>query len=402
MADIFLSYSSKDKVRVKPLVQALEREGCTVWWDRKTPAGETFDQMIERELTASRCVVVVWSVDSVQSRWVREEAEDGRARNLLFPARIDQVTIPLGFRLIQAVDLVEWQGNVDSSEFQHLIQSIKDKIWMSSQNTTKSDVELIIRPTAKKKKSKTPMQEKCIPVPTPVTRTVRLADGKEIQFEMIDLPGGEFKMGGTENSDEKPVHSVKLLPFSIGKYQVTQAQWQAVMGRNPSHFRGEMRPVENVSWNDAHEFLKKIGSGYRLPTEAEWEYAARAGTTTEYSFGDDTSKLGEYAWFTENAEGETHPVGRKKPNLFGLYDIHGNVWEWVEDQYHENYLGAPTDGSAWLTGDKSTNRVLRGGSWNFNLTSSLRSAYRFNYRSSNRKNYVGVRILLETQTKKLS
>jgi formylglycine-generating enzyme len=396
MADIFLSYSSKDKDRVRPLVHALEREGWTVWWDRKIPASETFDQMIERELSASRCVVVVWSLDSVQSRWVREEAEDGRARNLLFPARIDQVTIPIGFRLIQGVDLVGWQGNPDNSDFQHLVQSIKDKIGAQKQKAIVSDPEPIVDSKVKTKESETPKPENRIIVPTPVTRTVRLAGGKEIQFEMVDLPGGEFQMGGTKNN-EKPVHLVKVSPFSIGKYQVTQAQWQAVMGSNPSYFKGETRPVEMVSWLDAQDFLKKIGNGYRLPTEAEWEYAARGGTTTEYSFGDDKSMLGDSAWFSGNAGGETHPVGQKKPNPFGLFDMHGNVWEWVEDHWHKNYDGAPTDGSAWLTGNDKAQRVLRGGSWYSNF---LRSANRFNHGPDFRDGNLGFRVVVGEQTQR--
>ncbi len=391
MADIFLSYSSKDKDRVKPLVHALEREGWTVWWDRKTPAGETFDQMIERELTVSRCVVVVWSLDSVQSRWVREEAEDGRARNLLFPARIDKVTIPLGFRLIQAVDLVGWQGDPTNPEFQHLVLSIKDKIGTPIQDPLTPD------PKPEEIRPEPPRAESPILTPTPGTRTVRLPDGKEIQFEMVDLPGGEFQMGGTKFSQERPVHTVRVSPFSIGKYQVTQAQWQAVMGGNPSHFKGETRPVENVSWNDAQQFLKKIGNGYRLPTEAEWEYAARGGTTTEYSFGDDESKLGEYAWFSRNAGGQTHPVGQKKPNPFGLHDMHGNVWEWVEDPWHENYKGAPTDGSVWLTEGNNARRVLRGGSW-FDYFNLLRSANRSIVNPDYRTYTYGFRVVVGAQT----
>jgi hypothetical protein len=127
MADIFLSYSSKDKERVRPLVLALEREGWSVWWDRRTLAGDSFLSTIQSELTNSKCVVVVWSSDSVQSRWVLEEAEEGRVKNCLVPVRIDLVTIPLGFRLIQAVDLVGWTGYSTNSEFQHLVGSIKNR-----------------------------------------------------------------------------------------------------------------------------------------------------------------------------------------------------------------------------------------------------------------------------------
>ena len=193
-------------------------------------------------------------------------------------------------------------------------------------------------------------------------------------MEFVYVPGGCFQMGSNDgDSDEKPVHEVCLQGFWMGKYEVTQAQWQAVMGRNPSSFKGADRPVETVSWNDAQAFLKKLNAAsvgalhvtplqFRLPSEAEWEYAARAGTQTAYSFGDDPNQLGKYAWYgyENNAGKQTHPVGQKQPNAFGLYDMHGNVWEWVADTWHVNYNGAPTDGSAWSGG---SNRVLRGGSW---------------------------------------
>ena len=228
------------------------------------------------------------------------------------------------------------------------------------------------------------------------TRTLTLANGVTLRLRMIDLPGGEFQMGGTEYDNEKPVHRVRIAPFSIGKYEVTQAEWSAVMNSNPSYFKGDKRPVENISWNDVQEFLQRLGNGYRLPTEAEWEYAARVGTTTEYSFGDDESKLGEYAWFSRNAGGQTHPVGQKKPNPFGLHDMHGNVWEWVEDPWHENYKGAPTDGSVWLTEGNNARRVLRGGSWDY--YSYLRSANRnLNYPDV-RNDYNGFRVVVGAQT----
>ena len=137
-------------------------------------------------------------------------------------------------------------------------------------------------------------------------------------------------------------------------------------------------PVEQVSWNDTQEFIQKLnaktGKTYRLPTEAEWEYAARAGSQTEFSFGDNESELGNYAWFYGNSSNQTHPVGEKQPNAFGLFDMHGNVWEWTQDCWNENYVSAPIDGSAWVQGDCSR-RVLRGGSW-YPLPQVLRSAYR--------------------------
>lgn len=181
---------------------------------------------------------------------------------------------------------------------------------------------------------------------------------------MVDLPGGEFLMGGS-GSFEKPIHKVQIAPFAIGKYQVTQAEWKAVMGGNPSRYKGDRCPVENVSWEDVQEFLMKIGNGYRLPTEAEWEYACRGGTTTEYSFGDDESQLGEYAWYDQNSGLTTQPVGEKKPNQFGLYDMHGNVCEWCQDHWHDNNKGAPNDGSARVDAGLAADRVIRGGSWHF-------------------------------------
>jgi len=192
-----------------------------------------------------------------------------------------------------------------------------------------------------------------------------------IQLEMIAIPAGSFMMGGTDNDDEKPPHQVKLNVFHIGKYPVTQEQYQAVMGNNPSHFKkGGKYPVEQVSWDDAQAFCQKLskmtGKTYRLPSEAQWEYACRAGTQTRYYFGDNENQLKEYAWYDANSNSQTQLVGQKKPNKWGLYDMLGNVWEWCEDDWHSNYNGAPTDGRAWIDNDnrsQSSYRIIRGGSW---------------------------------------
>ncbi len=222
-----------------------------------------------------------------------------------------------------------------------------------------------------------------------------------IGMEFVLIPAGKFKMG-TKLSREYvaqkygpgagwaehgyPQHEVTMSqPFYLQTTQVTQGQWQEVMEDNPSKSIdcGENFPVESVSWNDVQEFIRRLNwqechDKHRLPTEAEWEYACRAGTTTEYSFGDDVSKLNEYAWYSDNSEMKTHPVRQKKPNAWGLYDMHGNVLEWVEDDWHENYDGAPDDGRAWVDKPRDADRVLRGGSWYFGAR-SCRSAYR-NYR----------------------
>jgi formylglycine-generating enzyme required for sulfatase activity len=175
----------------------------------------------------------------------------------------------------------------------------------------------------------------------------------------------------------------------MGALTVTQGCWEALMGANPSRFTGDPRlPVEQVSWDDIcgpDGFLARLnaltegarpeGQAFRLPTEAEWEYACRAGTDTAYSFGDDPADLGAHGWFYDNAEGRTHPAGQKKPNPWGLHDLHGNVWEWCADVWHDDYKGAPKDGSAWMDGGEQALRVLRGGGW-FDLARSARSAYR--------------------------
>ncbi len=247
--------------------------------------------------------------------------------------------------------------------------------------------------------------QKVTPAASPTPIITQSADQKNVTdsigMEFVLIPAGEFDMGSPANEagrydNEGPVHHVKLASaFYMGKYEVTQKQWRDVMGTSPSYFKGDNLPVEQVSWNDVQDFIKKLNekegaNKYRLPTEAEWEYAARAGTTTRYSFGDDESKLGDYAWYRENSGGKTHEVGQKKPNPWGLYDIHGNVREWVQDKYHHDYNGAPTDGNAW-EGDGSV-RVGRGGSWG-SFAGNCLSANRRLDDPGNRYRVLGFRLL---------
>jgi eukaryotic-like serine/threonine-protein kinase len=188
-----------------------------------------------------------------------------------------------------------------------------------------------------------------------------------VGLEMVEIPPGSFCMGSAYGeADEKPVHQVTIRQrFYMAKYEVTQAQWEAVMGSNPSHFKGNKSwPVEFVDWNDAQEFMDKMnalndGYWYRLPSESEWEYACRAGTTGDY-YARDVDDIG---WTTNNSHKKTHTVGSKRPNAFGLYDMSGNVYEWCLDRFHGDYVGAPADGSAWESGGDQEVRVTRGGSW---------------------------------------
>jgi len=204
--------------------------------------------------------------------------------------------------------------------------------------------------------------------------------GNGVLLQMVEIPGGSFLMGAPEtekgsDDEERPQHRVEVAPFLMGKYPVTQAQYQAIMGENPSGFSGANNPVERVNWYKAKKFYERLsektGREYRLPSEAEWEYACRAGTTTPFYFGEtittDLANYNSHLTYGKEPKGEfrekTTPVGSFPPNAFGLYDMHGNVWEWCEDVWHENYEGALNDGSPWLTGRDHGYRVLRGGSW---------------------------------------
>lgn len=234
--------------------------------------------------------------------------------------------------------------------------------------------------------------------------------GNGVTLEMVQIPPGTFTMGSPSSEDrrqddEGPQRQVTVRGFYIGKYTITQAQYEAIMGNNPANFKGAKRPVENVSWNDAVEFCRKLsqktGRSYRLPSEAEWEYACRAGTTTPFYFGETiTTDLvnydGNYTYGSAPKgvfRGTTTEVGKFPPNAFGLYDMHGNVWEWCQDDWYADYKGAPTDGSARLSGNDNHNKLLRGGSWN-NFPEVCRSANRSNASRGYRHVNNGFRVML--------
>lgn len=231
-------------------------------------------------------------------------------------------------------------------------------------------------------------------------KTIAVDLGNGVKLEMIAIPGGSFLMGSNDYDDEKPIHRVTLSPFHIGKFQVTQAQWREVMKTNPSHFKGDNLPVEKVSWDDAVSFCEKLskqtGKTYRLPTEAEWEYACLAGSIGKYCFGDDEALLKDYAWYYENSGSKTHPVGEKNPNNWGLHDTHGNVWEWCQDWYSNDYYaelskqGEAINPQGPATGDY---RVLRGGSWVYDHMGA-RAVYRFDDLPADRNFFTGFRVVL--------
>jgi formylglycine-generating enzyme required for sulfatase activity len=234
-----------------------------------------------------------------------------------------------------------------------------------------------------------------------------------IGMKLVLIPAGEFLMGSpdTDNdakADEKPQHRVRITrPFYLGATEVTQGQYQSITGESPSNYKGsDDLPVQQVSWNDAIAFCNRLseredlkpyyqfdgraqpgGDGYRLPTEAEWEYACRAGTTTRFSLGD----VGAYAWFNGNSVHQPHPVGQKRPNGWGLFDMHGNVWEWCGDGYDEKYY-ASSPGADPLGPSQAADRVIRGGSW---ICDPLycRAATRYGYTPGYRDYDLGFRLV---------
>ncbi|MEM7769098.1 MAG: formylglycine-generating enzyme family protein [Cyanobacteria bacterium P01_A01_bin.37] len=242
--------------------------------------------------------------------------------------------------------------------------------------------------------------------------------GEAITLDMVLIQGGKFLMGSPEGEPERqpregPQHEVTVPTFFMGRYPITQAQWRIVAGMkqvnialdvDPSKFEGDNRPVEQVNWYEAVEFCSRLkkhsGRPYRLPSEVEWEYACRAGTTTPFHFGETiSSEIANYdgtVTYNGGAKGkyrtETRPVDRFYANAWGLCDMHGNVFEWCQDHYHDSYHDAPINGRAWLTDNEAARRILRGGSWNF-IPEDCRSAFRSDYNPDNRDLNIGFRVV---------
>ncbi len=247
-----------------------------------------------------------------------------------------------------------------------------------------------------------------VSIPKEITNTLGM--------KLVLIPAGEFLMGSPASDnyatfDEQPTHQVRITrPFYLGVHEVTQGQYRAVAGQNPSHLKGsDDLPVESVSWSDAIAFCNKLsereglkpyyqvggglhggGDGYRLPTEAEWEYACRAGSTTRYCFGDDAANLGGFAWYGDNSNVKTHPVGQKRPNDWGLCDMYGNVWEWCWDWHDASYYRQSPHADP-LGPPQTANRVDRGGSWGSD-PDLCRSASRFRGDPATRDSHLGFRV----------
>jgi formylglycine-generating enzyme required for sulfatase activity len=399
MSDIFLSYARKDLEQAKRLAGCLQQQGWSVFWDLRILAGKEWHQVLDSELNQARCVVVAWSKASIQSKFVRDEAQEGMNRNVLIPLKIEPVSPPLGFRGIQTDDFVDWDGNSDAPVFQGLIQAIADLLGAPGITAPATEPQPIETKNLPQPPSFYPSRERrvrvkkpvIVPKPPPLTEPLAVIPSrkpleiyrdelkdKTLGPEMVIVPAGSFRMGdmgGKGSADERPVHTVSFAEdFAIGRFTVTFDEYDDYAKANkierPSDSgwgRGK-RPVINVSWNDAvayaHWLAVQTGKAYRLPSEAEWEYAARAGTETAYWWGDEigSNRANCDGSGSQWSNKQTAPVGSFPANPWGLHDTVGNVWEWVHDPWHGNYEGAPLDGSVWEQGG-SDSRVLRGGSW---------------------------------------
>ncbi len=361
--DVFLCHNSQDKPEVIKIAQQLKQRGLKPWLDIwELPPGQSWQDLLEEQIEdVNSAAIFVGSSgfgpwQSVEMRaFIREFI---KRKCPVIPVLLEDAPqepeLPI---LLQDLTWVDFRRS-ESNPMEQLIWGIT-RIKPTILNSPKQEVE--------REKSQ--------------ARNFTEDLGNGINLDMITIPGGKFMMGSSEcegRDSERPQHEVTVQPFYMGKYPITQAQYQQVMGNNPSRFKGNERPVECVSWDRAVEFcqrlLKQTGKEYRLPSEAEWEYACRAGTKTRFYFGSKLTpnmarckaNIGGTLLGLVGVGDKTIEVGKYSPNAFGLYDMHGNVWEWCQDIWHSNYEGAPNDGRAWFSGAssyKTPYKVMRGGSW---------------------------------------
>ena len=403
MAEVFISYVEEDEAAVRQIARTIEDAGYTAWYyTRDSSPGQSYLAQVRLAIEVSRAVLVVASKNSLDSQEVTHEvAAAYECRKPFLPVLLGLTHVeflkrsqPLWRQALCAATFISISGQDSVAALHRIVDGL----------TTLLGARETVSPLPPGLPPPVPIGIGADPTPSRRGRMLwwlaglcllglvvalwvvnlqrrnavppQTAKVPYLSMEFAKIPAGEFDMGSNLWAAEMPAHRVTISrPFEMGKYEVTQAQWKAVMGSDPSYFKGADRPVGNVSWDDAQNFLRKLNSGkddywYRLPTEAEWEYAGRAGGGAEYSPGD----LGALAWFDVNSGGQDHVVGRKKPNPWGLYDMLGNVWEWCQDWYDESYY--KVSASIDPTGPEAgTYRVLRGGCW-FLPSTQLRFSFR--------------------------
>ncbi len=364
--DIFISYSSKQKSIADGVCHYLEDNGFKCWMaPRDIPSGSEYGDLIDTAIITCKVVVLLFSEPASVSKWVKGEINVAFSEGkVIIPFRVDETKIVGGLRVM--LNQMHW---IDAYPY----YAEKLPILLDSLN------KILGKQVANSFKNKSIIINGVI-------------------MEMVAVVGGTFIMGGTSEqgkeaeADEKPTHRVSLDDYYIGKFEVTQKLWETVTGKNPSHWRGENHPVENVSWNDCQEFIKKLnkitGQNFRLPTEAEWEYAARGGNKSK---GYKYSGSNTIEDVTVIGGSQTYPVGAKLPNEIDVYDMSGNVWEWCQDMYGK-YSKADQDNP---TGPSSgATRVYRGGSWHSNA-GHCRVSYRYYNSPDDRAYNLGLRVVMD-------
>ena len=387
MSDIFISYAREDRPRAEAIAKALEEHGWSAWWDWNIPAGKTFRQVIQEQLDRARCVIVLWSATSIARKWVIEEASEGEERGILVPVLIERVRPPLGFRSIQTADLTGWGGETTAPACLRL----------------RLDIEALIGAPA-------PATAKYKPA-SPVTLQSEARINPKEGLPYVWIAPGEFWMGATPGDNEareneKPRHRVRITSgFRLGETPVTVAEYRRFIGERPQfemppapdfnpNWSKQDHPVVRVTWDEAQAYCQWAGG--RLPTEAEWEYAARGGKDgLKYPGGNDIAP--ENANYSGSKWKGTSPVGSYPANAWGLYDMAGNVWEWVADWYDQDYYGTlPSDKAVDNPRgpQQGTLRVLRGGSF-IDDARNLRASNRTGGVPGGRYDYVGFRCVRE-------
>lgn len=381
--DVFISYSSKNPQVALAVCHLLEEHGIKCWMaPRNIPPGSDFGDLIDDAIKASKVFLFIYSFEYVNSKWCQGELNIAFSEEkIIIPYRIDTTPIKGAVRVM--LNQRHWLDAYPDyqSQFTSLVEAVNRSLGKTMVPTS--------TPTKKVEDEK------------PITIESKIIQANGVEFKMIKVDGGTFNMGSIDGcTDEQPIHQVTLSDYYIAETQVTQEIWNSVMGNNPSNFKNEKSPVENVSWENCQAFIEKLNSitdcCFRLPTEAEWEYAARGGKYSKGYIYSGSNNIEEVAWWWENSNKTTHPVKTKKPNELGIYDMSGNVWEWCED---DNSKYQPESVMDPLIQDNSSSKIERGGCWDDNWGDTAKSC-RVSYRSSDWKTYsskrIGFRLAMST------